>query len=144
MTRLLLALTAATLVTLPAAAQTGIATIDSPAAHRQAGLRGPEHARLVRELLRYELRNVRRLIIPQVALRPETYSFILTNRATVAEVLGGAYTVTYYNAQGQTLDTTAGRFGGMAPGASRNQTVTHARPADTVRAELTVTEVTAE
>ena len=144
MTRLLLALTAATVTILPAAAQTGIATIDSPAAYRQAGLRGPEHARLVRELLRYELRNMRTLVIPQVALRPDSYSFILTNRATVAEVVGGAYTVTYYNAQGQPLDTTIGRFGGMAPGASRNQTVTYARPADAIRAELTVTEVTAE
>ncbi|GAB2695775.1 hypothetical protein GCM10011495_10040 [Hymenobacter frigidus] len=144
MTRLLLALTAATFATLPAAAQTGIATIDSPAAYRQAGLRGPEHARLVRELLRYELRNMRSLIVPQIALRPSSYSFILTNRATVAEVIGGAYTVTYYNAQGQALDTTTGRFGGMAPGASRNQTVTFARPADAIRAQLTVAEVTAE
>ena len=144
MTRLLLALTAATFAALPAVAQTGIATIDSPAAYRQTGLRGPEHARLARELLRYELRNMRSLIIPRIALRPGSYSFILTNRATVAEVIGGAYTVTYYNAQGQALDTTTGQFGGMAPGASRNQTVTFARPADAIRAQLTVAEVTAE
>ena len=128
----------------PAAAQTGNPLIDSPAAYREAGLRGPEHARLVHELLRYELRNGRRLVATQVLLRPEGYSFIVTNRATVAEITGGAYAVTYYDAQGQVLSTHGGRFGGMAPGASRNQSVTFPPPPGTARAELTITDLQAE
>ena len=129
---------------LPAAAQTGIATIDSPAAYRQAGLRGPEHARLVNELLRYELRNARQLVTNRLTLRPDGYSYVITNRATLAEITGGSYAVTYYNAQNQILMTRTGPLGGMAPGASRNQSVSFARPHDTARAELTITDLDAE
>ncbi len=129
---------------LPAAAQTGIATIDSPAAYRQAGLRGPEHARLVNELLRYELRNARQLVTNRLTLRPDGYSYVITNRATLAEITGGSYAVTYYNAQNQALKTSTGPLGGMAPGASRNQSVSFARPPDTARAELTITGLDAE
>jgi hypothetical protein len=98
----------------------------------------------VRELLRYELRHMRSLVASQVQVRPEGYTFTFTNRATVAEVNEGTYAVAYYNAQGQVIATAKGRFGGLAPGASRNQSVTFARPADTVRTEISVTTVQAE
>ena len=143
MFRLFFVLTTAVLA-LPATAQTGIATIDSPAAYRQAGLRGPEHARLVNELLRYELRNARQLVTNRLTLRPDGYSYVITNRATLAEITGGSYAVTYYNTQNQILMTRTGPLGGMAPGASRNQSVSFARPPDTARAELTITGLDAE
>ncbi|SFP98272.1 hypothetical protein [Hymenobacter arizonensis] len=125
-------------------AQTGNPVIDSPAAYREQGLHSPEHARLVRELLRYELRNLRSLVASQVQVRPEGYTFTFTNRATIAEITEGTYTMTYYNAQSQVVGATKGRFGGLAPGASRNQSVTFARPADTARTEISVTTVQAE
>jgi hypothetical protein len=62
----------------------------------------------------------------------------------VAEITEGRYAVKYYNAEGQVIDTAKGRFGGLGPGASRNQSVTFPRPPDTARTEVTVTEVTAE
>lgn len=145
MTHVLFACIGLLVATLPAAAQSAaLLPPDSPAAYRQQALHGPEHARLVSELLRYELRNIHLLVTSQVLLRPGSYSYTLTNRATVAEVTGGTYTLTYYDAQGQVLDTATGRFSGMAPGASRNQTASFPRPADTARAELSVTAVEAE
>jgi hypothetical protein len=129
----------------PAAfAQTGNPVIDSPAAYRQAGLHSPEHARLVRELLRYELRNIRSLVTSKLQVAATGYSFTFTNRATMAEITEGRYAVKYYNAEGQVIDTAKGRFSGLAPGASRNQSVTFPRPPDTARTEVTVTEVLAE
>ncbi|GAC1377924.1 MAG: hypothetical protein NVS3B25_11380 [Hymenobacter sp.] len=128
----------------PAAAQSATPALDSPAAYRQAGLHGPEHARLVRELLRYELRNMKRLVTNHLLLRPNGYSYTITNRATLAEVTSGSYVVSYYNAQGQVLETTTGRFGGMAPGASRNQSVSFPRPPEATRAELSITDIQAE
>lgn len=144
MNKLLWALAALLPAARPAAAQTGNPLIDSPAAYREAGLRGPEHVRLVHELLRYELRNIRALVAPRVLLRPEGYSLVLTNRATVAETTGGSYTVTYHDGQGQVLGTHGGRFGGMAPGASRNEAVTAPPPPGTARADVTITDLQAE
>ena len=129
---------------LPAAAQTGIATIDSPAAYRQQALHSPEHARLVKALLTYELSNIRSLVTSKLLVRPTGYSFTFTNRATVAEITEGRYAVKYYDAQGKVLDTAKGRFSGLAPGASRNQSVTFPRPPDAARTEIAVTEVMAE
>ncbi|MBF9237936.1 hypothetical protein I2I05_11075 [Hymenobacter sp. BT683] len=143
MTRYLLILTGL-LSSVSALAQTGNPVIDSPAAYRQAGLHSPEHGRLVAELLRYELQNIRSLVATQLQVRPTGYTFVFTNRATVAEITEGRYAVKYYNAQDQVIKTATGRFAGLAPGASRNQSVTFPRPPDTARTELTVTEVTAE
>ena len=125
-------------------AQTGNPVIDSPAAYRQQGLHSPEHARLVRELLRYELRNILSLVTSQLQVQPTGYSFTFTNRATLAEITEGRYAVSYYNAEGKVIETAKGRFAGLAPGASRNQSVTFPRPPDTARTEVKVTEVVAE
>ncbi|WP_152560142.1 hypothetical protein [Hymenobacter sp. IS2118] len=132
------------LASVSALAQTGSPVIDSPAAYRQAGLHSPEHGRLVGELLRYELLHMRELVAHQLQVRPAGYTFVFTNRATLAEITEGRYTVKYYDAQDQLLKTATGRFAGLAPGASRNQSVTFPRPPNTARTELTVTEVTAE
>lgn len=127
-----------------AVAQTGNPVIDSPAAYRQQGLHSPEHARLVKDLLTYELGNIRSLITSTLQVRPTGYSFTFTNRATLAEITEGRYAVKYYDAQGKVLNTAKGRFSGLAPGASRNQAVTFPRPPETARAEVTITEVMAE
>ena len=128
----------------PVAAQSSGAALDSPAAYRRQELRGPEHARLVNDLLRYELRNIRRLVTDEVLLRPDGYSYRITNRATLAEITSGSYTITYYDAQDKILTTTTGTFGGMAPAASRNGSASFPRPPDTARAELKVTAIEAE
>ena len=125
-------------------AQTGNPVIDSPAAYRQQALHSPEHARLVKALLTYELSNIRSLVTSKLLVRPTGYSFTFTNRATVAEITEGRYAVKYYDAQGKVLDTAKGRFSGLAPGASRNQSVTFPRPPDAARTEIAVTEVVAE
>lgn len=145
MNLLILPLVSLLLAAGPVAAQSSSgAALDSPAAYRRQALRGPEHARLVNDLLRYELRNCRRLVTSEVLLRPDGYSYRITNRATVAEITGGSYTVTYFDAQGKVLATTAGPFGGLAPAASRNGSASFPRPPETARAELTVTAIEAE
>jgi hypothetical protein len=128
----------------PAFAQTGNPVIDSPAAYRQQALLGPDHARLVQALLEYEVTNIRGLLKTNVQLQTTNFTYTLTNRATLAEITGGTYTMTYYNALGKVLGTHTGRFGGMAPGASRNQSVTFRRSPDTDHTELTITSVRAE
>jgi hypothetical protein len=127
-----------------ATAQPSDALHEGPAAYRQQSLRGAEHRRLVRELLAYEIQHIRPLVSTEVLLRPDGYVYVLTNRATLAAITGGSFTLTYYDAQNQPLATTTGPFGPMAPGGSRNHFVSFPRPADTTRAELVVSSVQAE
>jgi hypothetical protein len=130
--------------TMPALAQTGNPVIDSPAAYRQQGLLGPDHARLVQALLEYEVANISSLLKSSVHLQTANFTYTITNRATLAEVTGGTYTMTYYNALNKVLGISRGRFAGMAPGASRNQSVTFRRSPDTDHTEFIITSVEAE
>jgi len=130
--------------TLPAAAQSASLAPDSPAEERRQSLRGPEHSRLVRDLLSYEVRNIRQFLASEVILRPKGYVYVLINHATLAAVNSGTYTVTYFDAQRQPLQTTTGRFGPMAPGGSRNELVSFPLPAGATHAELVVNNASAE
>ena len=127
-----------------AAAQAADSNYASPAAYRLQGLRGPEHTRLVRELLRYELRHIHSLIRSEVTLEARTFSFTLRNRATLAEVTGGRYLVSFFDAQGQVLGTTPGHFGSIPPRDSQNGQVRYKPPVGAVAAKLAITDLRAE
>ncbi|GAA4362857.1 hypothetical protein GCM10023185_31120 [Hymenobacter saemangeumensis] len=145
MTRLLPALTGLLFaLSFTAAAQSAGPVADSPAEERKLSLRGPEHARLVRELLTYETRNIRQFLSSEVILRYDGFVYVLINNATLAAVNGGHYSVTFFNAQNIPLQTTTGNFGPMPPGGSRNEFVRFDLPTRATRAVLTVSHAQAE
>ena len=145
MKNLLLALVGLLLFSGPVLAQSDPAAQRyTAAAYRERALGGPEHARLVRSLLRYELQHIRRFIRSEVWLQRKTFTFTLQNRATLAEVTGGQYLVRFYNANGQLLAEEPGHFGHIPPTDNQNVEVRYAPPAGATSARMELTELHAE
>lgn len=127
----------------PAAAQPGAADY-SPADYRRLNLANSEHARLVRALLRYELGHLRSFLRCEALVQRRSFTYTIQNRAALAEVIGGEYVVSFYDAAGTELARVPGHFGHVPPSDSQNMEVRFAPPAGAVTARMRLTSVKAE